>query len=100
MVECLVGTWNPTLTGALLDQRVEEFLSMQQFLVLERPQSMARDGWEWIGAQFLVRGTFKKLCKGLCEENQSINRACRFIWRQKSLSKCRSLFGFSSEEDL
>ena len=58
VAECWDGTWNLTLAGALLDQRVE-LLLMQQSILHKRPQSGARDGWVWIGAQFSVQGVYK-----------------------------------------
>ena len=75
MEKCWEGTWNPTLAGALSDQRVEEFMIMQQSLVHKRPWSGARDGWEWIGAQFSVQGAYKKLCEGQYEESRPINKS-------------------------
>ena len=55
MEECWEDTWNLKLAGALLDQRVEEFMIMQQSLVHNKPQREVRDGWEWISAQFSIR---------------------------------------------
>ena len=66
---------------------------MQQSLVHKRPQSGAHDGWEWIDAQFSVRGVYKKLCEGQYEENLSNNRSCKFIWKQKVPLKVR-FFGW------
>ena len=93
VVECWDGTWNLTLAGALSDQRVEEFLLMQLSLAHKRPQSRARDGSDWIGAQFSIPGAYKRLCEWNPEENLSIISACRFIWRQKVPLKVRS-FGW------
>ena len=53
---------------------------MQQSLQHKKPQSGACDGWEWINAPFSVQGAHKRLCKGQYEENQSINKACRFFF--------------------
>ena len=89
VAECWDGIWNQTLARALLDQKVEEFLLMQQSTLYKRPQSGAPDGWVWIGAQFSVRGAYKRLCEGNHEENPSILRACRFIWRRKVPLKVR-----------
>ena len=69
MKEYWDGTRNQTLVGALSDQRVEEFMIIQQSLVHKRPQSGARHGWEYIGAQFSVRGAYKKLYVGQYEES-------------------------------
>ena len=55
-------TWNLTLARALSDQRAEEFMIRQQSLVHKKPQRGVRDGWEWIGTQFSVRGAYKRLC--------------------------------------
>ena len=66
---------------------------MQQSIVHKRPRRGARDGWVWIGAQVSVRGAYKRLCEGNHEENPSILRACRFIWRQTVPLKLR-FFGW------
>ena len=75
------GMRNPTLAGALSDQRVKEFMVMQQSLIYKRPQRKVRDGWEWIGAQFSIQRAYKRLFEGQYEESQPIIKACRFIWR-------------------
>ena len=62
---------------------------MQQSILHKWPQSGACDGWVWIGAQFLVRVVYKRLCEGYHEENPLILQACRFIWRQKAPLKLR-----------
>ena len=69
MKEYWDGTWNQTLVGALSNQRVEEFMTIQQSLVHKWPQSGACHGWEYIGAQFSVQGAYKKLCVGQYEES-------------------------------
>ena len=74
MAERWDGTWNPTLARALSDQRVEEFYLMLQFILHKWPQSGACNGWVWIGAQFSVRGAYKRLCEGHHKENPSILR--------------------------
>ena len=43
--ECWDGGWNPSLAAHLSEQRVEEFMSMQQMLEGRRPREGARDGW-------------------------------------------------------
>ena len=45
---------------------------MQQSLVCKRPQRGVSNGWEWIGAQFSVRGAYKMLCEGQYEESRPI----------------------------
>ena len=92
-VESWDDTWNPTLAGALSDQRVEEFMIMQQSLVHKKPQRVVRDGWEWIRAQFSVIGAYKRLYEGQYEESRSILKACRLLWRQKVPIKVR-FFGW------
>ena len=92
-VESWDDTWNPTLAGPLSDQRVEEFMIMQQSLVHKKPQRGVRDGWEWIRAQFSVIGAYKRLYEGQYEESRSILKACRFLWRQKVPIKVR-FFGW------
>ena len=52
---------------------------MQQSLVHKKPQHRVCDGWEWIGAQFSIRGAYKRLCEGQYEESRPIRSACRFI---------------------
>ena len=42
--ECWDSTWNPTLAGALSDQRIEEFMVIQQSIVHKRPQRGVCDG--------------------------------------------------------
>ena len=69
-MECSNDTWNLTLAGSLSDQRVEEFMIMQQSLVYKKPQRRVSDGWEWIGAHISVRGAYKRLCKGKYEESR------------------------------
>ena len=59
----------------------------------QRPQTGARNRWEWIGAHFSLRGPYKKLCDGQYEESLPINRAFNFIWRQKVPLKVR-FFGW------
>ena len=65
VAKCWDSTWNPTLAGALSDQRVEELLLMQQSLLHKQPQSGAQDGWVWIGAQFSVRGHTRDYVRGI-----------------------------------
>ena len=57
VAECWDGTWNPTVGGALSDQRVEELLR----ILHKRPRSGVQDAWVWIGAQFSVRESYKRL---------------------------------------
>ena len=56
---------------------------MQRSIVHKRPQRGMCDRLEWIGAPFLVRGAYKRLCEGQSEEYPSFNKACRFIWQPK-----------------
>ena len=79
MEECWDGTWNPPLARALSDQKIKEFMFMQQSIVHNRPQSGVCDGWEWISDPFSIRGAYKRLCEGQYEEDILINRACKFI---------------------
>ena len=57
--ECWDGGWSPFLAAHLLDQRLEEFLSMQQMLERWRPREGARDGWIWMKDPFSVCGLYQ-----------------------------------------
>ena len=92
-MECWDSIWNRTSAGALSNQRVEKFMIMQQSPIHQRPQTGAHNRWEWIGAHFSLRGSYKKLCEGQYEESLPINRAFNFIWRQKVPLKVR-FFGW------
>ena len=74
MEECWDNTWNLTSAGALLDQRAEEFMTMQQSLVHKKPQPKVHNRWEWISARFSVRGVYKRLYEGQFEESRTILR--------------------------
>ena len=76
MEEFWDGMRNLTIAGALLDQRVEEFMVMQQSLIYKRPQCKVRDGWEWIGAQFSIKGHTRGSVRG---NTKRANRSSKHV---------------------
>ena len=77
------------LARALSDQRIEEFMVMQESIMYKRPHRGVYDGWEWIGAPSSIRGAYKRLCEKQYMEDRSIIRACWCIWQQKVPLKVR-----------
>ena len=70
------GGWNPSLAAHLLEQRVEEFMSMQQMLEGQTPREGARDGWIWKNEPFSVRGLYRRLRTAQSEDPIRLD-ACR-----------------------
>ena len=79
--ECWDGGWNPSLAAHLSDQRLGEFMSMQQMLEGWRPMEGARDGWIWRNEPFSVRGLYQQL-RTSQSEDPSVLDACRAVWKQ------------------
>ena len=80
--ECWDGGWSPSLAAHLSDQRLEEFLSMQQMLEGWRPREGARDGWIWRKEPFSVRGLYQQL-RTYQSEDPAVLNACRTVWKQR-----------------
>ena len=79
--ECWDGGWSPSLAVCLLDQRLEEFLSMQQMLEGWRPREGARDGWIWRKDVFSVCGLYQQLRTSQSADPAVLN-ACCAVWKQ------------------
>ena len=80
--ECWDGGWNPSLAAHLSEQRLGEFMSMQQMLVGRMPREGARDGWIWRNEPFSVRGLYRQL-RTSQSEDPSVLDACRDVWKQR-----------------
>ena len=80
--DCWDGGWSPSLAVQLSDQRLEEFLSMQQLLEGWRPREGARDGWIWKKDDFSVRRLYQQLRMAQHVDPTVLN-ACRAVWKQR-----------------
>ena len=80
--ECWDRGWNPSIAAHLSEQRVEEFMSMQQMLEGRRPRDDARDGWIWKNEPFSVRGLYRLLRTAQSEDPIRLD-ACREVWKQR-----------------
>ena len=76
--ECRDGGWSPSLAAHLSDQRLEEFLSMQQMLEGWRPREGAMHGWIWRKNTFSVQGLYQQLRTTQVEDPAVLN-ACRDV---------------------
>ena len=87
------GTWTPTLSQALSDQRLADFLGLQSQLVDIRPLEATRDAWIWRQPRFLTKVTYRLLCGQLPPEDIHVIQRCRLIWKRCiSLKIC--IFGW------
>ena len=59
--DCWDNVCSPTFEGVVSDQRVREFLIMQQAFVQLRPLSSERDAWEKENAHFSVHRAYKRI---------------------------------------
>lgn len=84
--DCWEGAWSPAFVANLSNQRVEDFIRLQQALGSWRPVEGTRDGWIWAFGPFSVRRVYRRM-RTHCIEDPVILRACRSIWRQKIPSK-------------
>ena len=80
--ECWDGGWNPSLAAHLSEQRVGEFISMQQMLEGRRPREGVTYGWIWRNESFSVRGLYRQLRTSQIEDPTMLD-ACRDVWKQK-----------------
>ena len=80
--DCWDGGWSPSLAVQLSDQRLEEFLSMQQLLEGWRPREGARDGWIWKKDDFSVRRLYQQL-RTAQHVDPTVLNACRAVWKQR-----------------
>ena len=65
VVECWGDTWNLALAKALSDQRVAEFLFMQQSILHKRPQSeLGMDGFG-LGHNYQYEGCMRDYVRGI-----------------------------------
>ena len=76
--ECWDGGWNPSFAAHLSEQRLGEFMSMQQMLEGWRPREGARDGWIWRNEQFSVRGLYQQLRTSQSDDPVVLD-ACRAL---------------------
>ena len=98
-VECWDGTWNSMLAGALSNQRIEEFMVMQQSIVHKRPQRGVCDGWEWIRAPFSYEGHIKGSTRGNMWRIDQSSEYVGLSGDKRSHSRYSYFVGFCSGKD-
>ena len=91
--ECWDGAWSPTFNAALSDQRLEEFMIMQQRISNKWHHPTSHDGWEWEDVVFTVKSAYKKIREEQYEVDPLLAEACQFIWRLKVPLKVK-IFGW------
>ena len=80
--KCWDGGWNPSLAAHLMEQRLGEFMSMQQMLEGRMPREGARDDWIWKNEPFSVRVLYQQLRTSQSEDPIVLD-ACRAVWKQR-----------------
>ena len=75
------------------DQRVQDFLDIEQSLVQLRLVSSVRDAWEWENAPFSVHKAYQRIRGRQGTEDETTIRACQTIYQQKFPLKVK-IFGW------
>ena len=98
--ECWGGAWSLTLAGALSDQRIEEFMVMQQSIVHKSLQRGVCDSWEWIGAPILCAGGYiRDYARGNLRRTIQSVVLVGFYGDKRSHSRCGYSVGFFFGKD-
>ena len=82
------GAWAPPLPAALSEQRMTEFLRMQEYL-LPRLSTTGDDMWIWGGPKFTCRAVYCRLRDRAGLEDQLLLRLWRRVWRSRIPLKIR-----------
>ena len=75
------------------DQRVQNFLDIEQSLVQLRLVSSVRDAWEWENAPFSIHKAYQRIRGRQGTEDETTIRACQTIYQQKFPLKVK-IFGW------
>ena len=79
----------PALPMALSDQRVDDLLNLQYWLVDIRPTVEGRDAWIWRRALFSAKAVYESLRGQSMSEDAQTHWRCRLIWKQRRPLKIR-----------
>ena len=82
------NAWAPALPTALSDQRVLDFMRLQELLANQRP-STGPDAWIWSGQNFTVRAVYLRLRERADSEDPLFLRLWRRVWKSRIPLKIR-----------
>ena len=82
------NAWAPALPAALSDQRVLDFMQLQELLANQRPAA-GPDAWIWSGQNFTVRAVYLRLRERADSEDPLFLRLWRRVWKSRIPLKIR-----------
>ena len=77
------NAWAPALPSALSDQRMLDFMQLQELLANQRPFA-GPDAWIWSGQFFNVRAVYLRLRGRVAPEDPLFLRLWRRVWKSRT----------------
>ena len=77
------NAWAPALPSALSEQRMLDFMRLQELLANQRP-SAGPDKWSWSGQSFNVRAIYRQLRERVAPEDPLFLRLWRRVWKSRT----------------